>query len=346
MPSSMWSFTSSGLLVPLGLILGLKEGVSIPADWELWSTANDKFLKGTASDAVVGTTGVRSSLSLTVGGGGGHTGASIARVAGYGQGGSCSGSCAGPPSHSGSSVGSHGSHSIGFTYRPASAKLKLIQSVVRTKVPLGAIMLGTGGNPHQTAFSGLDGSKILEAAAATGITSQTAAANTTGSASDSHSHVYSANTTASGLMSGAYTSGGGTGGGSHVHAGGTPTITESLAKAVVRAFEIIDETKIEGLIGMWADIGVPTGWEVVADFDGRYLVFSPTGTGELSGSNTVSISGTTGASGHSHSFSGSSGYVFVSDIRHPNTESHVHGYSGSLSYEPERYHIKFIRYVG
>jgi hypothetical protein len=115
----------------------------------------------------------------------------------------------------------------------------------------------------------------------------------------------------------------------------------------VRAFEIIDDRKIEGLIGMYTGAGVPDKWEVVAAFDGRYLQFTTTGTGTSTGANTVGISGTTGTSSHSHSFTGYWEPATVSStITHSNSVSHAHSYSGTLGYHPEPYYVKFIRYIG
>lgn len=333
-----------GVWAPENLILGLKAGAAVPTDWTVFSDADNKFLKGTDSDAVVETTGARSSFSVSTGSGGSHSGGSAAnhRYANYYS--SCSGDC-GHVNPSGSSVGSHSGHSIAITYRPPAAKLKLIQATVKTKIPASAIMFGLAANSDQTLYDLLndEADTPLMAASTTEIAAQIKSAGNSSSRSYSHSHWYSANNQKLHILScyESYSSGGP----SHNHSGGTPSITHALERATVRAFEIIDQEKITGLIGMWIGAGVPDGWEIVAALVGKYLVFSTTGDGSSSGNNTISVSGSTGGSSHSHGFGGSAN-ASCSPLHHSNSLSHSHSYSRTAAYEPERYFIKFIRYTG
>ena len=128
---------------------------------------------------------------------------------------------------------------------------------------------------------------------------------------------------------------------------------ESLNSASCKMFgydpaEIVGQN-IEGLIGMWAQAGIPDKWELVAALVNRFLVFSDTGAGETAGNNTASFSGGTDSRSHSHSASGwrVASNQICSGCGHTGSVSHSHGFSRSgQSYLPERYHIKFIRYVG
>ncbi len=331
-----------GLVVPVGLILGLASGAALPDGWAIFSDADGLFLKGTDSDAAVTTTGTRSSLTASTGTGGSHSGSSAAQhiMAGYY---SYANTDNGSVMPSGSSVGGHSGHSVPITYRPRSARALLIRASEATKVPLHSIMFGTAASSQSPYALFNDELECPLSAGATGVVSETRSASTSSSKSYSHSHWYGDTKQKAGVE-GCYTSASASGP-SHTHSGGTPTISHNLRRAVVRAFEIIDETKIEGLIGMWAGVGVPTGWELVASFVGCYLVFSSTGTGAVSGDNTVTVSGSVGNSSHSH-FGGWNSFAACSPLHHSNSLSHNHSYNSSLSYEPERYNIKFIRCMG
>jgi hypothetical protein len=347
MPSSSWFF-AGGILMPVGLIIGLKEGVSTPTGWALWTNANGRFLYGASGDADVGTTAERSVPSVTTGTSGGHTGGNSHMVVdrGYYTDYPCPDSCR-SPSRDDSSVGGHSGHSVGISYRPASCRLKLIRASVQTPPPLGGIMFGTESNGFQSLFSTFNSytGGALEAGTSTGTTGDSRYAGSTGSQSDSHDHLVDISRKAGGIAEGQYTSGGATAGGSHNHGASTPSITPALQRATVRAFEIIERAKIGGLIGMWASSGVPSGWSLVATLVDRFLYFSSTGTGAQAGNNTISVSGSTGSSSHAHSFSGSSNGA-VTNISHSSSDAHNHSYSGTVSYTPERYEIKFIRYEG
>lgn len=336
--------SASDILVPENLILGLKAGAAVPEDWTTFSAADGLFLKGTDSDLDVGTPGARSSVSVSTGSGGSHSGSAAASMKFISYYSTCTYSC-GDTKASSSSVGGHSGHSVPITYRPPAAGLRLIRATKKTPVPLAAIMFGLAAHSGQTPYNLFNSAAEtpLMASAVTTLEGETRSASTTSSRSYSHVHWYSEVTRCQGVTT-AFTSYS-AGGPSHTHSGGTPSITQNLLRATVRAFEIIDERKIEGLIGMWAGSGVPDGWTIVAALVGRYLVFSATGDGSSTGDNTISVSGSTGSSSHNHGFSGSE-YNIVANLHHSNNLSHSHSYSASPAYEPERYLIKFIQYTG
>lgn len=333
-----------GVFAPENLILGLKANVGLPADWNSFSSADGNFLKGTDSDAVAGTSASRGSISISTGSGGGHNSGPGAEVTMVGYYSHCNDAC-GNTMASGSYVGDHSGHSVPITYRPASVGLKLIQAVKKTSIPPGAIMFGLTSNSFQSAYSLLNSAtdRPLSAASSTALVNEVRSAGTTSSRSYSHVHWYSDTKQALSIFTtySSYSSSGP----SHTHSGGTPTITPNLLRATVRAFEIIDSRKIAGLIGMWIGSGVPDGWQIVAGLVGKYLVFSSSGNGASSGNNTISVSGSTGSSSHDHSFGGSQ-YHRSSPLPHNGSVSHAHSYSASPAYEPERYYVKFIQFVG
>lgn len=345
MPNSHWWFGAGNVIAPVGLILGLREGLGLEPGWDLFTSANGLFLKGTNSDSTVGTTGSRSSIVLNVAQGGQHSGGDSALVVDRGQGNTCVDTCR-SPSRSTTTVGGHSGHAVTLGYRPASTNLKLMIASQRRPIPVGSIMFGTAANSKQSLFSLFNShGGILGAGTATNTSSDQYSSGTSTGASFPHSHENGSLTQGSGLASGSYTSSG-SAGSLHYHAGGNFTVTNNMLRTVVRAFEILDRNSIKGLIGMWAQAGVPSGWELVAELVNRYLYFNAAGAGAQTGNGTISVNGTTGSIPHSHPYAGSGGFEVVSYIDHPGNIYHSHAYSGSLVFESERYHVKFIKYRG
>lgn len=346
MPSSAWKFVG-GLLVPAGLIVAY-DGTTISptTGWSLFTAANDLFLRGTTDDSVVGTTGTGYGLSLTTSSSGSHNGGpSTEEVLNRGYYSYCTHNC-NNPSYNSSSVGGH-QHSISFNYVPKSNRIALIQAGISAPLPSNAVMFGTSENATQELLDPVSQDAYLYAhASAKAIVAATKIAYTTGNGSDYHSHEIGALRTSLSATS-SWRSSVSAGGGNHTHSGGTPTITPAHAQIALRAFKILDALKLSGLIGMWVGAGVPSGWSYVAGSNGSMIYLANTGDGTASGDDTVAISGSSGSSSHSHSY-GSSGssYEETSIIPHGGSVSHSHSYSGTKSYLPPRYNIKFIRYDG
>lgn len=303
MPPNMRWFTTGGEVVPpVGLIVGLKSGESIPTNWAAFTDANGVPLKGTNSDVLAGTFTAGDALSLTVGTGGAHSSGTSQNVYAYGS------SNSGPAhttSRDYSNVGSHASHTVGIDYTPKQSNMRLIQAGADAKFEASLLMFSLDARSKHTAFSSFDGNGALLAASTdTNESAQTAVANVSSSASNSHDHIKTETHDAWELLTNLYTAGGGTAGGAHTHTGGTPTITPAHRKALVRAWEIVGADEMEGMIGMWVDSGVPDGWEVVTELVDVYVGIDAAGDGSVSGDNTLNISGTTGSTGHSHAFTG------------------------------------------
>jgi len=341
-----WYATQGAINVPAGLILAAKDGIDLGTDWSVWTDADGKFLRGTDSDSVVATTGSQSYPTRTSNGGGSHNGGS-GRPLIYDWGTSRYGaSHPRSPSEHTNYVGNH-SHTIALTYVPAYEQTRLIQAQNDSPIPVGAIMFGDAANTKQTPYS-FNADRLFRANTAVGSGLETKSVGV-GSGSDSHSHFSYVSQTAGSIVSyGINTSMGG-GGGSHNHGQSSLVVTPSLARCTLRAFDIIDQKNIEGLIGMWAQAGVPDKWELVAAMTDKFLTFSSTGEGGIAGNDTVSFSGSTSSRGHSHSAGGwrTGSNQVCSGCGHTGSVYHSHSFSRSgAPYLPERYHIKFIRYVG
>lgn len=346
MPNKLWNFSlSKGLLIPTGLIVGIKDGASYDNDWIRFTDADGRWLKGTDADGSVGGLGSRSSLSVGSGSGGAHVGVQSPDIRERAWSGKvCNDECY-STSNDNTNQGNHSGHTVNVNYIPKACKLKLIQAVADTNLPLGAIMFGDSANSDQTLFTTFTShGGYLKADTATGVANAAQSFGSIGSVSDYHDHEQSLYMNAWGVAT-SYTSIT-SGGGSHNHAGSSLSVSENLARCAMRAFEIIEERKIEGLIGMWASPGTPDGWSTVANMTDRFLRFAATGDGSTAGNNTVSFSGSLGNTSHSHTPSGSS-WGDVTGIPHSASISHSHTFSKSgHSYQPERYLIKFVRFDG
>lgn len=334
-------------IIPANMVLGLSGTASIHTDWVIWTDADSRFLLGATGDGDVATTINVSGISRTVGSAGGHgTSGGTTNVANYaGDDAACSTGCRTPKRNT-SSRGSHGSHSLSISHTPAMGRLRLIKATTDTVPPIGAVMFGDDVHDVQSPYTTLS-NYYIGAGSTTGIVSSSTSAGTTSSISDSHIHIDQAQGQASYISTNMSTSVG-TAGGSHSHSGGSPSISLDLKRAAYRAFEIISEKGIHGLIGMWPHTGIPPGWEFVAGMSDRYLFLDSSGTGAQAGNNTISVSGTTGSNSHAHAFSGASGgsNARYTPIYHPSGVSHTHSYSGSSAYRPNSYRIKFLRYIG
>jgi len=322
-------------IMPAGLILGVAPGVLQPAEWSVWSAANNFFLKGTDSDALINTTVGRTSISGITSSGGSHSNANVW----MGNKGSSSGTRGTQPDSQAGSVGSH-SHSLNVGYKPPLCSLKLVQAQQDTPLFAGAIFFSAVEKPEHQYYS--DNVGILGAGLITETVPQEVSASI-GSGNDSHSHVSSTDRPAEGVTLGAPTSMS-SGGGNHSHSW-SPAITLSIKRALMRIYQVVDLAAVDDMVGIWNQAGVPDGWEVVAELIDGFLEFSndASGDGSVSGDNTILVSGNTGSSGHSHSASGDSGTTEAASVGHTSTINHTHNVNRNQAYEPEHYYVKFIR---
>lgn len=350
--SAHW-YGAGAILLPTGIIIGLDSGASTPDGFTVFTDADDYFLIGTDSDSLVGTTNTRdeSALSFNTGYGGLHNGEGLYDPNCAGKGWWTTDYSGGPsqyPRRNANYIWDH-VHSVAFNFKPQSNQLKLIQANrPHNKLPLNGIMFGTEANTSQSLYSTFNNADgYLYAADDTQYASQVIAETDgyTGYTGAAHTHLWNAWAPAYYVSQMSAYSGSLSGGGSHRHSLTALLGTPNLRRALVRAYKIIDEYAIGALIGMWADTGCPTNWEVVASFDGRFLKFSSTGNGALAGDDTVNISAGTSTYGHAHTY-GTTTTDYATHIQHDNSNNHGHAIDEDVSYLPERYHIKFIKYVG
>lgn len=349
MPNKSWNFSTGGApKVPANLILGLKEGVSLEPGWSLWTTANNYFLTGTTNNTLVGTTLASSTVSMTSNTRGGHS--SGGGIGAYEH---CSGSTSGCPSScgdwswNGSSYGDHHHHLTGG-YIPDKNQIKLIQASDVLPFPIGGLGFSTTNLPDQVAFSVFNNnpSGHLFAGSSSAVVSGSNSLTFGSGSINSHNHHTSYNTrVCSGVASG-YPASINSSSYTHDHSTSGLSITADLKRAALRAWEIVDADKMDGIIGMWTGATIPDGWELVTEVDDRLIQCSSVGSAAAVGAGTLSVSSGTNNKSHSHSTSGTAGYVIVGTGYHTSL-SHNHSVSNShTDWKPAQYFIKFIRYIG
>ncbi len=338
-----WWRCSPSIRPPEGIIVGIDSSDVVPDNWSSYTVADGLFLKGTDSDTTVGTTRAATSLSLTVGTAGAHSDSANEKVkCGNNSGTSYS------PSKDFDSKGAHATHIVPVNYTPIKNNIVLIQAGASARFESSLLMFSTGAQEKHTQLSIFDDTNgLLCTGSITGTIAATKSTGTTSSASDYHRHRKDVNYNGLAIDKNVYTTGGDYAGGTHTHTGGTPTVTPAHKKAMLRLWKIVGASEMEGLIGMWVGTGIPDKWELVTETVNNYISFTRSGSGESSGNNTVTISGTTGTKTHSHSFSGliTEDAIFTL-IPHSDSLAHNHIYSGTKGYEPARLHVKFIRYKG
>jgi hypothetical protein len=348
MPSSSWFYTQGGILIPEGLILGINTGISLPSKWNTFSTADGRYLRGTEVDATAGTTANKGGISVGTSTSGGHNnGPGSDRIKNFGQTPSaCANNCY-PNSMSQSYLGDH-SHSVTITHTPASCNLALVRAEAGAQIFAGAIMFSEIEKADHTALASFHThGGLLKAAATVGTTNAVNSASNTSSSSGDHNHITGIARTASGCPEYSNATSHSNGGGSHAHSSSTPSITNNMKRAMLRAYIIVKGKNMDGLIGMYLGAGVPPNWSLVAAANDRFIQFSATGDGSTAGNDTISISGNTSSNSHSHGLTGGADTgVCVAFLSHSGSVSHDHSYSGSPSHIADRFFVKFIKYEG
>ena len=341
-----WWFGTSSFKAPAGIIFGLADGESVPDDFSVYTDADGLFLCGTDSDITVGNTDTTDPINYNAVTGGAHYGGEYQgqHILDYGgQGGGAGSSLT--PRTSLSPVYGH-VHALTGTYTPERNNLKLIKADVDTHIPLNAVLFGVEPNLNQTPYTLFNDNTTAYLGADT-VTEIVAETNSfgVGSGGSPHDHLEAAYREADIVDSTSVYTSVASAGSSHSHSL-SATVTPALRQALVRAFKIIDVKNVTGLIGMWDGAGVPDGWELIADFDGRFLRFNDAALGEESGDDTVTMSGSTSSNAHSHVFSGALSGTEYSAIYHSGSAAHSHSSAKTESYLPERLYMKFIKYLG
>lgn len=343
----------AGFTIPEGLILGLNVGGTLPPGWASFTDADGYYLKGTEDDGEVGTTVAgNNQISGGSNSAGAHNWQSGTRV--YVRSGPSPNCNTCTRVFTGGSQYAHSHTLYANNIVPARNNLNLIIAGEGAEFGEGLIGFATEELQGHTPFDLFNNSVgHLRADPTTGVVAQSSSGSTSSSGS-SHSHnsgcTQGSNcgnpteTTANNPPHQQNNAGGG-----HTHSF-NPAVTVNLLRAVVRAFELVEGEEVEGLIGMWATADpIPDGWELASELNQAYMQNSADGDGTQVGNNTASF-GSTGTGGHStpgHGYSDNfSGLSLVHGLGHSNSISSSHSGSGSGALQPDRYHIKFIRYVG
>jgi uncharacterized protein YbdZ (MbtH family) len=351
MPVSALIRAKGAIRAPIGLICAIPTATPIPTGWTAWSRAQDYFIRGTTSDSLVNTTATSNSISLNSTTDDLHLG-SLARDCEVGYTSTCTTSCH-TPSMNYNGLGYHGSHSIGFSYRPNGIRLKLIYaSSVYSYLFPGLMMFSTDSLPQHVSITYLDqaGDRLLLShASKTEYNNGSVTPNaSTGSVNNSHIHTTAVNRQVYYLKVNEFTTVGAAGG-AHTHTIPAPQTWIYKPKYVtLRSYHIADIYNPVGLIGMWYQSGnIPNGWQVVGEVNDRYIKFS-SAYSSGAGNDTIEISGMTGNNAHLHPY-GTSTKISraVSPSGHYDSVSHLHYYSHTAyPFKPLTLYLKFIRYVG
>mgnify|MGYP000101675879 CR=1 FL=1 len=325
-------------IMPAGLILGVAPGVLPPAEWSVWSAADNFFLKGTDSDALINTTVGRTSISTLLSSGNSNHGGSSYPIVNTGDGGTRNVR----PQSKDDSEGSH-QHGTTIGYKPAACILKLVQAQNDAPLFEGAVFFSAVEKPEHQYYTDNLGFLAAGSNTETQPESRSASVNSGG---NSHNHISSSDSRNTSISANYYT-GLSSSGGTHSHSY-TPAITENIKHALMRVYQAVDLSAVDDIIGMWNQAGVPDGWEVVAELVDGFLKFSndASGDGTVSGDNTIGIVGSTNNSSHSHSPSGGpSGDTTFGEVSFAGhgSRNHNHNINTSRAYEPEHYYVKFIR---
>jgi len=249
--------------------------------------------------------------------------------------------------------GSHGGHSLGFSYRPNGIRLKLIYAYsVYSYLYPGIMMFSMASLPNQVSITYLDNAGdrlLLSHASKTEYYDGHITPNaSTGAINNYHIHTTAVNRQVYYPKVNTYTTVGAAGG-AHTHTIPAPLTWIYKPKYVtLRSYHIADIYNPRDLIGMWPYTGtIPTGWQVVGEVNDRYIKFASTYSAG-GGNDTIEIGGMTGNNAHLHPY-GTSTKISraVSPSGHYDSVSHLH-YYGHTAYpfKPVSLYLKFIRYVG
>ncbi len=331
------------------LILALKAGASVPSGWTTWSSADGYFLKGTESDAVVGTTATATSITGAAAGFGGEHDSNTNKNS-YKGNNLLTGGSQYSPSRNRTDLGGHIHYELYTANTPGKNSFKLVQAGASAVWGSGLVGFATGAMTNQALYSLFSGSSgFLHADTATQEVAQNVSMSldTTDS---THNHKESVVTTALGIAYPGFTGHGTGDSGPHSH-DVTADYLFNLNRALCRAYEILDSTNLTGLIGIWINTGSPpAGWSYVTELNNRYMQFSDTAAGETTGTNKLELSniavGSSGSHGD-HNTGSYSGSTIETPLPHNAAIAHNdHDVNVDHDFEPDRFYVKFIKYTG
>lgn len=342
-------------IVPVGAI-ALLVGTDVPAGWELYATANGKYIVGAGSTYAVGANGVATagpwSSSVT---GGAHSGSDDTPGPGVGS-----------TAHTWPKPGTFapaGEHTHNYTVSSVTENILRRENILVRKITAPAInipasvrVLGVANViTPASKNTGFAGRLLLPAAsnANAGVSTQAATAITFASGNDGHTH-HPNNENFWETFGGVGTEAQGIGpaGGTHTHTCNVVPVFNPKRKQLCVYESAIDYTPRPGMVFMWAgSIGsLPTDYALcdgangTPDMRDRFLEFGDTAAAAPTGDNTMRLTGTSSEVGHSHNTGGQAVPAF-SVYGHSATVYHSHTLNQSVAYVPKYYALAFIMYV-
>lgn len=343
-------------IVPVGAI-ALLVGTDVPSGWELYATANGKYIVGAGGALAVGDNGVSTvgpwADSVT---GGSHV-----------QSDDTPAPSSGATSRLWSQPGLFspaGGHSHTYSVPSVSENILrreniLVRKITAPSINIPASVRVLGVANVQTPASkntGFAGRLLMPAAANAnaGVSTQAATAITFDDGNDTHTHHPNFNNTVT-------TFGGvgieavniGSGGGVHNHTCNVVPAFNPKRKQLCVYESAIDYTPRPGMVFMWAgslgslpaDYALCDGTNTTPDMRDRFIEFGDTNAAAPTGDNTMTLGGVSSQVGHSHNGGGMSIPSFGNVYGHSYTEYHSHTLSKSVPYVPKYYALAFIMYV-
>lgn len=331
---------ASGILVPSGLIVPYND-TTAPDGWNLFTSADGKFIIGAGNTYAVAATGGNTSITTSDSDSqGAHTGYTAAVDLGN------SGAA-----RTGTSSGGAHTHTLTYTYEPPYYGLRLIKANAEIdQLPAKAVMLSGTTISGLTRFSSGDG-KYFSARSSIGAGGSNTISGFTSSSDGAHAHG-SLNSWSSGAFVDrvpAITPG------AHTHPNTDFNITPGLYRALLSAWT--DASNAFNLqVGMYAfyeNTTPPDGWYLCNGSNGTldlrdyFIQFTDeTDDGTRAGDGTISVPDitlTSVSNSHSHRTTGD-GLAFVPRYHDTYTNTHSHTISGTTpTFLPPYYALAIIQ---
>ena len=337
-----------GIYVPTALIIGYNSAAAAPDGWVNFNSADGRAIFGGSTDGDIGLTGGDTGFALTSSSNGSHTGSRNIGCDNYRD---TSGDTYPSQGKDLTGFGNH-NHSVTCSYNPKRNNVRLIRASVDLKeLPANGILFSSGASIEGcSSFDTFNNnaSAVLYAAAATG-TQAASSSYSVNTKSASHDHQTAHNGSRFDASIATYTNAAAM---SHNHTFSW-SATPNLNRVVMRAWLATEllRKNAGGIVALYNGAGVPDKWVLCNGANGtvnlnNYFIYNNGTAGStVNGGNKISASGSLPNKGHSHSYGGSP-VITGSVIAHSSQDYHSHTASGSPSWYPNYYKLKFVQYIG
>jgi hypothetical protein len=334
-------------IVPAGAIVPFNSTAAIPSGWNVWTSANGKYIVGAGSSYAVGANSAAGTkLTKTTNSSGDHSGSRLNKIG------------TGTVNWAGNSYAGNHAHTLTMTYTPAYRQLILIKSnTTLPAFPIDAVVFSKSDLSASLTniFSGAN--KLFKAGASRAGAAASVVVNSV-SLAGAHTHGTKSGTGTIQRGSGCYSVP--NAGNHNDHACTAVLNTDKVKKAILTAWSNAAQSfpPIPGVIAMYESTTPPPGWVLCDGNNGtvdlrNYFIYIGTTAnhGTSSGNNTVRVDITIGESLWSHSHSvpvelapGTSGYSWHDKWTFP----HSHDgkiISSSHAFVPAYYALVFIQKI-